>query len=103
MTGVSLGHHPEENVDGFFDAFVKELLPVDMPVAARAATLRGKRRSLSMPDALILATADLHAEIGTVICADGDWPKVNGLDCKVELLRIDPPRDGGPSEPASAS
>lgn len=92
MTGVSLGHHPEENVNGFFDTFVKELLPVDRPVAARAATLRGKRKSLSMPDALILATADLHAEIETVICADGDWPKVKGLGCKVDLLRVDSPR-----------
>ena len=27
MTGVSLGHHPKENVDGFFDAFVKDLAP----------------------------------------------------------------------------
>ncbi len=87
MTGVSLGHHPQENVDGFFDVLVKELLPVDRAVAARAATLRGKRRSLSMPDALILATADLQSEIETVLCADGDWPKVGGLGCKVELLK----------------
>ncbi len=86
MTGVSLGHHPREHVDGFFDDLVKDLLPVDKPVAARAAVLRGKRKSLSMPDALILATADLQPEIETVICADGDWPKVKGLSCEVELL-----------------
>ncbi len=86
MTGVALGHHPLESVDGFFEAFVKELLPVDRRVAARAATLRGERRSLPMPDALILAAADLHTDIETVLCADGDWPKVKGLDVKVELL-----------------
>jgi predicted nucleic acid-binding protein len=91
MTGVSLGHHPVERVDGFFDTFVKELLPVDGRVAARAATLRGERRSLSMPDALILATADLHPEVETVLCADGDWPKVTGLSCRVELLKAGTP------------
>jgi len=66
MTGVSLGHHPKEGVEGFFEAFVKDLLPVDRSVAARAAMLRGKRKSLSMPDALILASADLDADIETV-------------------------------------
>ncbi|HEV3095328.1 MAG TPA: PIN domain-containing protein [Solirubrobacteraceae bacterium] len=91
MTGVALGHHPKENVEGFFDAFVKDLLPVDRPVAARAATLRGKRRSLPMPDALILATADLQADVDMVLCADGDWPKVKGLNCRVDLLKVDTP------------
>ncbi len=87
MTGATLGHHPREQVEGFFDALVRDLLPVDLAVAARAAAIRGGRRSLPMPDALILATADLHAEIDTVLCADGDWPKVTPLDCHVELLR----------------
>jgi predicted nucleic acid-binding protein len=100
MTGVSLGHHPEDSVDGFFDAFVKDLLPVDRAIAARGARLRGTRRSLTMPDALILATADLHAEIETVLCADGDWPKVEGLNCEVELLKVGSPEE---AEHASSS
>jgi predicted nucleic acid-binding protein len=87
MTGVSLGHHDQEHVDRFFDALIKDLLPVDRKVAARAATLRGKRISLRMPDALILATADLHEDIDTIVCADDDWPKVKGLSCEVELLK----------------
>ncbi len=91
MTGVALGHHPKERVEGFFDTFVKDLLPVDRPIAARAATLRGTRKSLPMPDALILATADLQPETDTVLCADGDWPKVKGLSCRVELLKADTP------------
>jgi predicted nucleic acid-binding protein len=95
MTGVSLGHHPKEHVDGFFDTFVKDLLPVDRPVAARAAILRGKRKSLPMPDALILATADLQPEIEIVLCADGDWPKIKGLSCKIELLKVDTPEGHG--------
>ncbi len=87
MTGVSLGHHSHERVDRFFDALVKDLLPVDRKVAAHAATLRGRRISLRMPDALILATADLHDDIDRIVCADDDWPKVKGLSCKVELLK----------------
>jgi predicted nucleic acid-binding protein len=87
MTGAALGHHPEEQVTGFFDALVRDLLPVDRAIADRASKIRGKRRSLPMPDALILATADLNADIDTVLCADGDWPKVLGLDCRVELLK----------------
>ena len=86
MTGVSLGHHSEDAVNGFFDVLVKDLLPVDRAVAARAAALRGARRSLRMPDALILATADLHDEIETVLCADEDWLKIKGLGCRIELL-----------------
>lgn len=93
MTGVSLGHHPKKHVDGFFDTFVKDLLPIEKPVAARAATLRGRRKSLPMPDALILATADIHPEIETILCADGDWPKVKGLSCQIELLKVDAPKD----------
>jgi predicted nucleic acid-binding protein len=87
MTGVSLGHHPKQDVERFFDVVIKELLPVDRPVAARAAELRGKRTSLKMPDALILATADLDEEIETVLCADEEWSKVKGLSCRVELLK----------------
>ena len=89
MTGVALGHHPGERVEGFFDTFIKDLLPVEKPVAERASELRGARKSLPMPDALILATADLHSEVETVLCADGDWPKVKGLNCRVELLRAE--------------
>ena len=54
----------------------------------RAAELRGKRISLRMPDALILATADLHEEVDTVLCANAEWSKVKGLSCKVELLKV---------------
>jgi predicted nucleic acid-binding protein len=90
MTGVSLGHHPQKAVEGFFDVLIRELMPIDRSVAARAAELRGKRISLRLPDALILATADLHEDIGTTLCADAEWPKVKGLSCKVELLQVDP-------------
>ncbi len=86
MTGVELGHHPRKDVEGFFDVLVKDLVAVEKPIAARAAALRGDRKSLRMPDALILATGDVRPDIETILCADGDMPKVKGLSCKVELL-----------------
>jgi hypothetical protein len=92
MTGVSLGHHAHDTVERFFDAFVKDLLPVDRRLAARAAVLRGKNLSLRMPDALILATADVNDDVEAVLCADSAWPKVKGLDCRIELLK---PRSRG--------
>jgi predicted nucleic acid-binding protein len=90
MTGVALGHHSEDAVNGFFEALIKELLVVDRAVAARATALRGGRRSLRMPDALILATADLHDEIELVLCGDKDWPKIKELDCQIEVLQSRP-------------
>ena len=92
MTGVSLGHHPTETVEGFFQALVREILPADTPVAARAGALRGRHPSLRMPDALILATGDLNPNIEAVLCGDRDWAKVKGLDCRVELLKPSPPK-----------
>lgn len=86
MTGTVLGHHSTTAVDGFFDRLFRDLLAVDRAVAGRAAAIRGGRTSLPMPDALILATADLNEEIEMVLCADAAWPKVTGLSCRVELL-----------------
>jgi predicted nucleic acid-binding protein len=90
MDGICLAHHPQEQVEGFFDAFVKDLLPVDMRVAGSAARLARKHRSLPMPDALILGTAQVHPEIETILCADPTWPKITGLRPNVELLKARP-------------
>lgn len=87
MTGVGVGHHSADGAERFFDVLIKDLLPVDRAIASRAASLRTRRRSLKMPDALILATGDLERDVGTVVCADDDWPKVGGLSCEIELLK----------------
>jgi predicted nucleic acid-binding protein len=86
MAGVYQGHHPHEHVKDFFDAFVK-LLPVESRMATSAARLARKHRSLSMPDALILGTADVEPEIETVLGTDPAWAKITGLRCQVELLK----------------
>ena len=44
-------------VDEFLDAINATVIAVDRPVAGLAAQLRGRYRSLRLPDALSLATA----------------------------------------------
>jgi predicted nucleic acid-binding protein len=85
LTGVKLGHHDERVVRGFFSELLSEIIPVGMDVAERAAELRGAKKSLLLPDALVLATADLHADV--LIGAENQWAKIRGLACELRLLR----------------
>jgi hypothetical protein len=87
LTGVHLLHHDEEIVRGFFTDVVAEVLPVEPPAAERAARLRADHRALRMPDALILAAADGHPEVGSLLTSDASLAKVRGVDCRVDLLR----------------
>lgn len=87
LTGARLGHHDEQRVKAFFDDLVSEILIVDAEIADRAADLRGRRKSLRMPDALILATAELHAEADVVVTGDRGATKVAGSSFEVILLQ----------------
>ena len=84
LTGARLGRHDERVVRGFFAELVSDVVPVGREVAERAAELRAATRSLRLPDALVIATADLHADV--LIGADRRWAKVEGLDCELRLL-----------------
>lgn len=86
MTGVHAARHAEQTVREFFETVVASLLPVTVTEAERAAELRGERRGLRLPDALILATADLHADVDLLLCGDRQAMKVPRLGCRVELL-----------------
>jgi predicted nucleic acid-binding protein len=87
LTGARLGHHNEHQVRGFFSDLISDVLSVDVAVADMAADLRSRRKSLRMPDAMILATAETQAEVGLVVTGDVQVSKVAGLRCKVQLLR----------------
>lgn len=87
LTGAKLGHHGEDAARGFFDDLITEIAPVELPVGERAAELRAQRRSLRMPDAMILATADLHTEVDLLVCGDKRAMQLEGLSCVVELLK----------------
>ena len=84
LTGAGAGHHAETAVRGFFADLVDEIHDVNRAVAERAAQLRVAKTTLRMPDALILATADVH-EAALVITADRQWVDVLA-DRRIELL-----------------
>ena len=83
LAGVHLGHQAEEPTRGFFNDIVNHLVPVDVVVAERAAHLRGRRQGVKMSDALIIATAEVHAD--AIVTSDDQWPKL-ALECHVDLL-----------------
>lgn len=87
LTGARLGHHDENQIRGFFSGLISEVLSIDVAVADMASELRSRRKSLQMPDALILATAEIHPEIDLIVTGDIQVAKVPGLSCKVRLLR----------------
>jgi len=86
LTAARLGRHNEKRVRGFFTDLISEILPADAKVADKAADLRSRRKSLRMPDALILATADLHPEVDLVVTGDQRAAKIIGSSFKVKLL-----------------
>jgi predicted nucleic acid-binding protein len=50
----------EETIDAFLDESGVRVVPVDRPLARRAASLRAKHASLRLPDAFVLATGLAH-------------------------------------------
>ena len=86
LTGARLGHHDEVDVEGFFAGLLSGVLPVDVAVADRAADLRSRFKSLRMPDALILATAETDPDVDLIVTGDRQLAKVSGLGVDVRLL-----------------
>jgi predicted nucleic acid-binding protein len=87
LTRARLGHHNEDDVAGFFAGLLSAVLPVDMAVADKAADLRSRFKSLRMPDALILATAETDPDIDLIATGDRQLTKISGLRVSVRLLR----------------
>lgn len=86
LTGARLGHHDEVRVKGFLGSLVSAVLPVDVAIADRAADLRASSRALRMPDALILATADVTPEVELIVTGDAGAERVPALRCQVQRL-----------------
>ena len=84
---VMVGPHrsgPDEvaTVDTFLDALPATVEPASRDIARVAAALRAHHgRSLRLPDALVLATADV-LEADTVLTTDAGWPDT-GVDVHV--------------------
>lgn len=79
-------HHRDRDaaatVDAFIDALPAIVEPATRDIARAAAALRGRHgRSLRLPDALVLATAEvLGAE--SVLTTDSGWPDT-GVDVRI--------------------
>lgn len=84
LTGAMLGHHAEATVRRFLAQAIGRRIPLDERTAERAAELRAGHRSLKMPDALIIATGDVNADV--VLTGDEQWSKVSGLACELRLV-----------------
>lgn len=87
LTGARLGHHNGDDVRGFFAGLLSGVLPVDVAIADKAADLRSRFKTLRMPDALILATAETDPDIDLIVTGDQQLAKLSGLKVKVRLLR----------------
>jgi predicted nucleic acid-binding protein len=85
-TGARIGHHDLDQVKGFFGEVISRIVPVDVEIADRAAELRAGTKSLQMPDALIVATADLDSEVDLLLTGDRAVAKLEGLRCDARLL-----------------
>lgn len=97
LTGAKLGHQDERAVRRFFTKAVTEQLPLDEETAERAAELRAKNQGLRMPDALILATADLSAAVA--LTADRRLARAIGAACQLILVAPPGPGSGPRAEP----
>jgi predicted nucleic acid-binding protein len=89
LTAAKLAHREEGVVRGFFAELISAIVPVDERVAERAAELRSERRSLKMPDALILATAVLGDGVDRILCADDIGERIEEL-LGCEVVRLAP-------------
>ncbi len=70
-------------VEAFLADFAIRIEPITAPTARAAARLRSESRSLRLPDALVLATADA-LEADKVLTGDESWARISG---RVTLLR----------------
>lgn len=63
-------------VEAFLADFAARIEPVTPAIARAAAKLRGETRSLRLPDALVLATAD-ELEADVVLTGDESWARLS--------------------------
>jgi hypothetical protein len=85
--GAALGQTKPASGLGAMSSAARRARPSTLQMHCLRRALSGWRMvagaSLAMPDALILGAAELHPEANTTLCADAQWSKVRGLNCKV--------------------
>ena len=63
------------------------VVPLDEEIATRAALLRARHRTLKLPDALVIATADI-AGADRLITTDRKWPGSNAMKLTTAIEHI---------------
>ena len=71
---------------------VIERLPVsvidlDEEIATNAAVLRARHRSLKLPDALVIATAE-HSSADRLLTTDRQWPTAKAMKLTVSIQQV---------------
>lgn len=61
--------------------------PLHAEIAAAAAVLRARHRSLKLPDALVIATAG-HLDADHLITTDREWPSQSKLKLTTSIRQI---------------
>ena len=72
------GERAVATVTDLFERLPIDIVDLDADIARRAATLRAKRASLRLPDALVLATAS-ESSADHLITTDRRWPTARKL------------------------
>jgi predicted nucleic acid-binding protein len=60
---------------------------LDEEIARQAAMLRARHRSLELPDALVIATAE-HSRADRLITTDRKWPSAKAMKLTVSITQI---------------
>jgi predicted nucleic acid-binding protein len=64
-----------------------EIVPLDVDLAATAAALRARHRSLKLPDALVIATAG-QLDADQLLTTDRGWPPRSRLRLAATIIQI---------------
>lgn len=72
---------------GLVERLPIEIAPLDEPIARAAAALRAGRRSLKLPDALVIATAHV-IDADLLVTTDRGWPTCAELGLRGSILEL---------------
>jgi predicted nucleic acid-binding protein len=76
-----------ELVRAVIDRLPVSVMDLDEEIATQAAMLRARHRSLKLPDALVIATAE-RSSADRLITTDRKWPSANVMKLKVSIEQI---------------
>ncbi len=76
-----------EVVRALLERLPVSVVELDADIAVRAARLRARHRTLKLPDALVLATAEQSAA-DRLITTDRKWPTAKALKMTVSIQQV---------------